>query len=214
MAGVVATWLPVVEIAVGIALVPSLTARFGAVGAGVLLAVFTAAIVRSLARGERDRNERAAREHRLDLVLLDELGERAADAYRAHGTPMAVLIAPDGTIASQTVAGADAIATLVAAAIRPVPEPEPSVRIGEPAPALVLRDLAGDDVPLADLYDEPIVALFWNPNCGFCRQMLPLLHAFEQGPPAGTPRVVVISSGHADPSARGTSATAVKSRPG
>ncbi|MGA8721563.1 MAG: MauE/DoxX family redox-associated membrane protein, partial [Solirubrobacteraceae bacterium] len=34
MAGVVATWLPALEIAVGVALVPSVTARFGALGAG------------------------------------------------------------------------------------------------------------------------------------------------------------------------------------
>ncbi len=145
-----------------------------------------------IARGEPSRNESTAREHGLQLVLLDELGERAADAYKAHGTPMAVLIAPDATIASRTVAGAHAIAALVAAA------PEATARIGEPAPALVLGDLAGNEVPLADLYEEPIVALFWNPNCGFCREMLPLLQAFEQGPPPGTPRVVVISAGDAE----------------
>ena len=364
MAGVVATWLPALEIAVGVALVPSVTARFGALGAGVLLATFTAAIVRSLARGqapechcfgqvhsrpvgrgtvgrnvalfacatfvaavgwnaagvsatgwiakasalwivaaiagvamlalivflvwfsrrllaqkgrtpasaspvadlpdaglpvgapapdfeldavdgrrwslssllaearpvllvfsaagcvpceallpklagwqreyqdrltiaviargERGRNERTARAHGLDLMLLDELGERAADAYKAHGTPMAVLIAPEATIASRTVAGAHAIASLVAAA------PEVTARIGEPAPALVLGDLAGNEVALTDLYKEPIVALFWSPNCGFCRQMLPLIQAFEQGPAAGTPRLVVISAGDAE----------------
>jgi thiol-disulfide isomerase/thioredoxin/uncharacterized membrane protein YphA (DoxX/SURF4 family) len=149
-----------------------------------------------IARGERARNERATRDHGLDLVLLDERGDRAAGPYKAHGTPMAVLIAPDATIASRTVAGVDAIAALVAHATRPVSDT--TARIGEPAPALVLKDLAGNQVPLADLYSVPTVALFWRPNCGYCRQMLPLLHAIEERPPAGAPRVVVISGGDAE----------------
>ena len=149
-----------------------------------------------IARGKRARNERAAREYGLDLVLLDERGDRAAEPYKAHGTPMAVLVAPDATIATRTVAGVDAIAALVAHATRPVPDT--TARIGEPAPALILGDLAGNRVPLADLYSEPIVALFWRPNCGYCRQMLPLLQAIEQRPPLGAPRVVVISGGDAE----------------
>jgi peroxiredoxin len=146
-----------------------------------------------IARGERDRNERAAREHGLDLLVLGEHAEQAAAAYRAHGTPMAVLVAPDAMIASQTVAGVGAITTLIAQATRPVPDT--TARIGEPAPALILDDLAGNPVPLADLYVEPIVALFWSPTCAYSRQMLPILHAFEQDPPAAAPRVVVISGG-------------------
>jgi peroxiredoxin/uncharacterized membrane protein YphA (DoxX/SURF4 family) len=146
-----------------------------------------------IARGERERNERTAREHGLDLVLLGERGEQVADAYKAHGTPMAVLVSPDATIASQTVGGVGAIATLVAHVTRPVPDT--TARIGEPAPDLILDDLAGNPVPLADLYGEPIVALFWSPTCAYSRQMLPILHAFEQSPPAAAPRVVVISAG-------------------
>ncbi len=146
-----------------------------------------------IARGERDRNERTAREYGLDLVLLGERGEQAADAYKAHGTPMAVLVAPDATIASQTVAGTGEIATLIARAARPVPDA--TARIGEPAPSLILDDLAGNPVPLVDLYGEPVVALFWSPTCAYSRQMLPILHAVEQSPPAAAPRVVVISGG-------------------
>jgi len=146
-----------------------------------------------IARGDRERNEGTAREHGLDLALLGERAEAAADAYRAHGTPMAVLVAPGATVASQTVAGTAAIATLVAHATRPVPDV--TARIGEPAPALILDDLAGNPVPLADLYGEPLVALFWSPTCAYSRQMLPILHAIEESPPAAAPRVVVISGG-------------------
>jgi uncharacterized membrane protein YphA (DoxX/SURF4 family) len=44
--------LPVAELAVAVALLPASTARVGALGAGVLLALFVAAIARSMARGE------------------------------------------------------------------------------------------------------------------------------------------------------------------
>ena len=50
-------------------------------------------------------------------------------------------------------------------------------------------------MPLVDLYGGPVVALFWSPTCAYSRQMLPILHAFEQSPPAAAPRVVVISGG-------------------
>ena len=37
--------------------------------------------------------------------------------------------------------------------------------------------------------------LFWNPGCGFCEQMLGDLKAWEDQPPEGAPRLVVISTG-------------------
>jgi thiol-disulfide isomerase/thioredoxin len=37
--------------------------------------------------------------------------------------------------------------------------------------------------------------LFWNPGCGFCRQMLDALKAWEANPPAGAPKLLVVSTG-------------------
>src|SRR5205085_6205730 len=42
------------------------------------------------------------------------------------------------------------------------------------------------------------LVLFWNPGCGFCRQMLDALKAWEVNPPAGAPRLLVVSTGAAD----------------
>lgn len=53
LTGPVALVLPFAELATGVALVPNASARWGAVAAMVLLVVFTAAIVFSLARGRR-----------------------------------------------------------------------------------------------------------------------------------------------------------------
>lgn len=51
LAGVLGPLLPVLELAVGVALVPVASARFGAIGAAALLACFIAAIGNALARG-------------------------------------------------------------------------------------------------------------------------------------------------------------------
>ena len=37
--------------------------------------------------------------------------------------------------------------------------------------------------------------LFWNPDCGFCQEMLGDIKAWERDPPAAAPRLLVVSSG-------------------
>jgi peroxiredoxin/uncharacterized membrane protein YphA (DoxX/SURF4 family) len=171
-----------------------------------------------IAGGDPGSNRAKAGEHGLEQVLLQTEGG-VAKAYEAHGTPMAVVIGADGLIASPTVGGAEAITTLMTQATRPVlairqhvpsgngaPPGTPqaayagpdTTRIGDPAPALSLSDLDGRPVALSDLYGERTLALFWNPGCGFCQQMLPDLKAFEADPPAGAPQLVVISIGDRD----------------
>jgi len=71
-----------------------------------------------VASGLRQAAFAVATEHGLKRVLL-QLESEVADAYQAHGTPMAVVIGPDGRIASPTVGGPEAITTLVAQATRP-----------------------------------------------------------------------------------------------
>jgi peroxiredoxin/uncharacterized membrane protein YphA (DoxX/SURF4 family) len=166
-----------------------------------------------VASGEVESNRAKAAEHGLGLMLLQPDRE-VAEAYEAHGTPMAVVIGGDGVILSPTVGGSDAITTLVAQAARPpldvrqvpssnghrnglAPLPDSS-RLGEPAPELVLEDLDGERVALQDLYGERTIALFWNPGCGFCQRMLPDLRALETDPPSRAPRIVVISSGDSE----------------
>jgi len=172
-----------------------------------------------IASGDRERIRAKAVEHSLEGVLL-QMEREVADAYRTSGTPTAVVIDRDGRIASPTVGGADAITTLVAQATVPalairhvpstnghgngalpshgVPSAPDRSRVGERAPDLVLEDLVGGRVALDGLFTERTVAIFWNPGCGFCQRMLPDLKAFEDDPPEGSPRLVVISSGDAE----------------
>ncbi|MBV9280139.1 MAG: redoxin domain-containing protein, partial [Chloroflexi bacterium] len=76
------------------------------------------------------------------------------------------------------------------------PSPAPvAARVGDPAPALALKDLDNHTVDLSQLRGEPTALIFWNLGCGFCQRMLPDLKEWEKNKPAEAPRVMVISSG-------------------
>ena len=169
-----------------------------------------------IASGDEDRNREKAERHGLKGLLFQSERE-VSDAYKAYGTPTAVVVGFDGLIASPVVGGAEAIGTLVAQTTGAVPNrrqdlqdgnpssvgraassPPDVSRVGQPAPDLTLTSLDGAAVSLADLYQTSTLALFWNPGCGFCQRMLPDLRAFEASPPDGSPAVVVISVGDAD----------------
>jgi peroxiredoxin len=77
--------------------------------------------------------------------------------------------------------------------IEPGESPRPIV--GEPAPSLVLPDLAGTATDLADFRGAATLVLFWSPACGFCQGMLHELKAWERKRPAWSPRLLVISTG-------------------
>jgi peroxiredoxin len=124
-----------------------------------------------------------------------------------------VLIGRDGTIGSPLAQGADAIRALITSALNPtVPALLPltavhsngngakaasfpaSPRLGEPAPEFSLPDLSGQIVHLSDFRGHTTLLLFWRPSCGFCQRMLADLKAWEDKPPKGAPRLVVVSS--------------------
>jgi protein-disulfide isomerase len=172
-----------------------------------------------ISRGGVDTNRAKAAEHAIQPFLLQRDYE-VADAYLVYGTPGAVLVR-GGMIASPMAGGPDQIRALVAHTLGggaqpwapPLPLPmvnghahdharhqwqppaPPAVRIGEPAPQIVLPGLDGDVVDLATLGGSEVLVLFWSPGCGFCQQMLPDLKAWEADPPPGAPSLLVISAG-------------------
>jgi thiol-disulfide isomerase/thioredoxin/uncharacterized membrane protein YphA (DoxX/SURF4 family) len=162
-----------------------------------------------LTRGSADDNRSKVREHGVGNVWLDDGTVFAA--YQGTGTPGAILIDGQGGIASAVVAGADAITALVARATEsappapvvpvvqvpaaaPRPAPPPSLPVGADAPHVELRDLAGEPLALTT-DDRDTLLVFWNPGCGFCQRMLDDIRAFEESPPEGAPRLLLISSG-------------------
>ena len=71
----------------------------------------------------------------------------------------------------------------------------PKPAVGDPAPAVRLPDLAGEPVDLADFRGTPTFVVFWSLDCGPCMEMLDDLRAWDANPPAGAPKLLVVSSG-------------------
>jgi thiol-disulfide isomerase/thioredoxin/uncharacterized membrane protein YphA (DoxX/SURF4 family) len=128
----------------------------------------------------------------LKHVLLQREREIAA-AYQAYGTPAAVLV-DDGRIASWVAQGADEIRTLVANFFDG--RPRAALANGDTMPDVTLANPAGAKVDLRDVVaaSEETVLVFWNPQCGFCSNMLDDLRAWENGRGEGDPQLAIISS--------------------
>lgn len=156
-----------------------------------------------LSSGDLEAVRRDVHEHGLEQVFLD-VGHAALDAFEANGTPSAVLVGPDATVASWVAQGSDWIERLVQTALQGDPGEESfgeGLSVGDPAPELQLPDLEGNAVSLASLRGEESVLLFWNPDCGFCRSMHGDLLDWERRRNGGSPALVVVSSGSAEESA-------------
>lgn len=138
----------------------------------------------------------AAGEHGLGNILLDE--DRALfDAYRATATPSAVLIASDATAAAPLAIGPQRIRALRARAHGPAAgEGERGPKVGEPLPRLELPLLDGGTVDLGAPKGKgsETALLFWNPGCGYCRQMHRDLLRWERN--GANKDLIVISSGN------------------
>ena len=148
-----------------------------------------------LSDGDPDVIRAHAAEHGLDHVLVDETLS-AYEAYGANGTPSAVLVSDDGTVASWLASGGDWIQTLVEEALAGLGR-APGLPVGTELPPLALQALDGVERELADLVNGPTAVLFWNPGCGFCRSMHDDLLAWEQERADDAPALLVVSAGDA-----------------
>jgi thiol-disulfide isomerase/thioredoxin/uncharacterized membrane protein YphA (DoxX/SURF4 family) len=78
-----------------------------------------------ISRGGRRPNESLFAEYPLGTIVLLEKGHKIARAYQANGTPTAVVVSPDGTVARPAAGGAYAIRTMLESLLerRAVDEP-------------------------------------------------------------------------------------------
>lgn len=146
-----------------------------------------------LSGGSVEANLAHAREHGLADVLVQH-GSEVSERYLVPGTPSAVLISSEQTIASPVHAGAEAIKSFIASrSALAVHHYTPQQRRKAPNP--ILQTLEGEARALSSVLAGTTVVLFWNPDCGFCERMLPELQRFDAAPPAGAPNLVVVSTG-------------------
>jgi peroxiredoxin len=172
-----------------------------------------------VSRGTVEANRAKSTEHGLRGLLLQDDWE-VSEAYGVESTPSAVLVRPDGTIGSPVLDGADSISAFLEYAMRerdwlpirhggeggtsphPAAPGDGSARtaakgslVGEPAPRFELPDLNGATVTLRYFEGQKVVVLFWDPECGFCKEMLSDLRAWEDNRSREAPKLLVVSTG-------------------
>ncbi len=159
-----------------------------------------------ISRAGQEANLAHAMEHGLSDVLV-QTDREVSESFAVSATPSAVVLGADGTVASPVHAGEQEIRALVSGRApdivlpvhrseppaQPDPAPgQPDPAPGQPAPDPALRTLEGKIVRLAQkLPDGEALLVFWDPDCGFCAQMLDSLRELD----AHAPGLVVISTG-------------------
>lgn len=152
---------------------------------------FTVALV---SRGKRERNLKKIAPLGVRPVLLQAEYE-VSERYGTVATPSAIMVDAAGRIASPVAAGAEAIRRLVEDVSRPtLRRPPGALAVGAPAPPLRLPELDGTSLDLTDRLGRSTILLFWNPGCGFCRQLLPELQAWAGRNPRPAADLVLVST--------------------
>jgi peroxiredoxin len=154
-----------------------------------------------ISRGKPEENRAKLSAQGPSLILLQKNREVFQD-YDFAGTPSAVLLRPDGTIGSPLAVGPDQIRALVGRLAPPVAptrgngaDAPAAATVGDLVPSMKLPDLAGRSVDLAGFRGRKTMLLFWNPDCGFCQQMLADVKALESRANGKGPRLVLVSTG-------------------
>lgn len=146
-----------------------------------------------ISRGAPEANLAHAREHGLADIYI-QADREVAESFAVSGTPSAVIIAADGTVASAVHTGEEEIRSLVAGREPRVvlPVHRSTAATGQAAPDPALRTPDGEIVRLSQrLPDSEALLVFWNPDCGFCERMLESLRELD----ARVGGLVVISTG-------------------
>ncbi|QQS42481.1 MAG: redoxin domain-containing protein [Acidobacteriota bacterium] len=159
-----------------------------------------------ISSGEFANNVKKFGEANSDRIFIRE-GDSALEALGPLWTPTAVLIDPNGRIASRNAAGDSAIQKLVEG-IREKGVDEKylfvadvdseAILIGEQVPQFSLRDLDGNEFTSEDLKGRNTVAAFWSTSCPFCTKMLGDLKDWNGGRNASGPELVLFSAGNPD----------------
>jgi thiol-disulfide isomerase/thioredoxin len=137
-----------------------------------------------ISRGDHAANVAKAGEYGLRRVLL-QADREISEAYATGGTPAAVLVGPDGTIAAPMAGGFDQIRDLVASLIGA--EADSSLQPPAPpltglAPSFQLPNLAGREVSLDALLSlkHPVMLHFSAPQCGPCHALVPDIGGWQR----------------------------------
>lgn len=138
--------------------------------------------------------------------ILLQNDREVAELYGAKWTPSAILINPDGRIASHITAGDTAIRELFEKIGNESAEngqfliagTNGSSKIGQEIPAFELNDVSGKAMTGADLQGKQTLITYWSQGCGFCTRMLDDLRDWDKTKGQDAPNLLVVSSGEVE----------------
>jgi uncharacterized membrane protein YphA (DoxX/SURF4 family)/peroxiredoxin len=214
--------LPLLELVVAALLVPSASARVGAVGCLALLVVFTVVIARAMARGEEPECHCFGAIHSAPAgwsALLRNLALAGVAAVVAFAGPGESVGAALGDVDAAVLAGVLALVVVLLGQavfswqlmrqngrllerVRALEEssgssrPAPGLPVGDHAPSFALVDLDGVTRTLADLLAPglPVAIAFSEPDCQACSSLVAQL-ARLRATRAGELEVALITRG-------------------
>jgi peroxiredoxin len=141
-----------------------------------------------------------ATEHGLVDVLFDE-DRSVQKAYRVEGAPSAIRVERPGHTTSLLVAGLDLSRAMVKTTSTGHQDPL-GPPVGAPLPREITVLSKGRELPLVDLVEREALFLFWEHDCGSCREIRDELLARQAGLPEGVAELVIITTGDAKAVAR------------
>lgn len=195
--------LPLAELAVSGVLLPSGTARAGALGSAALLSAFTIAIAVNLVRGRMPECRCFGQVHSTRVSW----GTVARNVILTAAAVAIVVAGPGaGLAAIPAVAAGGAIlltALLLVGRRAATSASQEGLPVGTDAPAFSLAALDGERVTLATLRarGKPVLLVFADVHCGPCVALAPEIARWQQEH-AGMLTVAVIERGHVPSSPR------------
>lgn len=205
LAAPVSVVLPIVELAIALLLVPRATARGAAIGALVLLVVFTAGVANALLRGREPdchcfgqlHSEPVGASTLIRNAALGLIGTFVVLGHPLRAPSPVELAALAGAVV--VVAAAwfawhlfrqyglvllrlDAVERQLARQAPALPLSQHGPPIGSPAPALAVSDLRGEPVGLDELLAPglAVMLVFTDPSCGPCHALLPEISGWQR----------------------------------
>lgn len=138
--------------------------------------------------------------------ILLQKDREVAELYGAKWTPTAILINPDGRIASHVTAGDTAIRELFEKIENETAENgqfliagnNGSSKIGQEIPEFELSDVSGNTLTANDLQGKQTLVTYWSQGCGFCTRMLDDLREWDKTKGQDAPNLLVVSSGEVE----------------
>jgi len=138
-------------------------------------------------------------------ILLQDSRELAL-SVNAKWSPTAIIVRPDGIIASQTTVGEQAIRDLMRRFSEADLKQEhihfiskngkaSRTKIGEKIPEFKITTIDGEEINAGTFTGKPTLAIFWSTSCPHCRELVPSMVRFDRERTEKDPRLILFSEG-------------------